>query len=326
MARAVTESQTGELVAVASRSQPAATAFPREGLPESIRVHPAYEEMLASDDVDVVYVATPHAMHRQWVLAALDAGKHVLCEKSMTVAAWETREIVDAAARADRFLMEGFMYRCHPQTWKLVELLREGAIGETRMIRASFGIDVGELDAGRMVQRELAGGGILDVGCYAMSLVRLIAGSEPIQLHAVGKLNERFGTDDWTVADMEFEGGAVASIECALRCKTPREIVIAGSEGTLHVSSPWQLRPDDAIVLERSGTVERFHLPSEAEQPVLEVDVVGRAIQAGEREAWQMTWADSIGNMEALDRWRAAIGLRYEADDDTRAVQRTVSA
>ena len=322
LSRAIVASQSGRLCAIASRSQEGADALPREGLPADLRVLGSYEELIDDDAIDVVYVATPHSSHHRWTLAAIAAGKHVLCEKPLTVAAWQAEELVTAARQHRVFLMEAFMYRAHPQTWKLVELVCEGVIGEPRVVRAGFGMDIGDIQEGRLVRRDLAGGAILDLGCYPASLIRLIAGAaqgravEPETVTAVARINPRAGTDDWSAATMIFADGVVASIECAMRCRLERSLVVAGSEGMIRVENPWQLTSDDAITLLRPGhDPETIGVVAQAAQAVLEVDAVGEAIRDRRQEAWQMPWADSLGNMRTLDRWRAAVDLRYEADD-----------
>lgn len=321
LAHAIAASQSGALRAVASRSAIGAAGFPRDGLPADLRVLDSYDELLSDPAVDVVYVATPHSSHRRWALAAIAAGKHVLCEKPLTVAAWEAEELVSAARSQGVFLMEAFMYRVHPQTWKLVDLIRDGAIGEPRVVRASFGMDIGDTQDGRLVRHDLAGGAILDLGCYPASLVRLVAGAaqgralDPESVTAVARINPAAGTDDWSAAAMSFPNGVVASIECAMRCELERTLIVAGSEGMVRVEKPWQLTADDVITLHRPGRgPEQFGVAAPAAQAVLEVDAVGEAIREHRQEAWQMPWDDSLGNMRALDRWRAAVGLRYDAD------------
>ena len=186
-------SRTGRLAAAASRDQARADAFAREhGAP---RGHGSYDALLRDPGVQAVYVATPHTGHADWAIRACQAGKHVLCEKPLGVNAGEAMAMIQAARAHDVFLMEAFMYRCAPQTRRLIELLRSGAIGRVRTIQASFSfhwpptVDEG----GRIVDPHLAGGGILDVGCYPVSLARLVAGiasgrpfADPVELKAVG--------------------------------------------------------------------------------------------------------------------------------------------
>ena len=134
--------------------------------------------MLADPDIDAIYIATPHPFHAEWAIKAAEAGKHVLCEKPMALTAFEADAMIHAARKAGTFLGEAFMYRLHPQTERLVELVRTGAIGEVRMIKSSFGFAMpGFQPEHRLFANDLAGGGILDVGGYPVSMARLIAGA-----------------------------------------------------------------------------------------------------------------------------------------------------
>jgi predicted dehydrogenase len=174
-AKAVGESKTGRLVAIGSRSQESADKFGDEfDVPHR---HATYEELLSNPEVQAVYISTPHPQHAEWAIKTADAGKHILCEKPLTMNYPEAMAVVEAAVRNDVFLMEAFMYRCHPQTAKLVELIREGAIGQVRVIQADFSFHGGYNPESRLLNPELGGGGILDVGCYCASMARLIAGA-----------------------------------------------------------------------------------------------------------------------------------------------------
>ena len=173
-ARDLPRSHSGKLLAVASRSQAKADEFGEEF--GAVRRYGSYQDLLADEEVEAVYIATPHPFHAEWAIAAAEAGKHILCEKPLTVNHPQAMAVVEAARRNDVFLMEAFMYRCHPQTAKLVELIRRGVIGEVRAVQATFGFHASyDLD-GRLLKRSLGGGGILDVGCYCVSMARLVAG------------------------------------------------------------------------------------------------------------------------------------------------------
>src|SRR5688572_32176004 len=167
-------SKTGNLLAVASRAPDRAARFAREwGVP---RHYASYEALLADPDVRAVYVSTPHPQHKQWATRAAAAGKHVLCEKPLCLNHADAAAVIDAARAHGVFLMEAFMYRCHPQTRKLIDLLRGGAIGEVRAVHAAFSFRAPFDPASRLFNKALGGGGILDVGCYPVSMARLVAG------------------------------------------------------------------------------------------------------------------------------------------------------
>jgi len=173
LATGIKESETGELAAVAARSGDRAAEFAaRFGIPKS---YGSYEELLADDEIDIVYISTPHPLHAVWAINAAEAGKHVLCEKPLTMTHAEAELVIDAARRNDVFLMEAFMYRIHPQIRRMAKLIESGRLGEVRAVDVTFSFDAGGSEASRLADPDLGGGGILDVGCYCTSLARLVS-------------------------------------------------------------------------------------------------------------------------------------------------------
>ena len=318
-ARALTHSHTGVLAAVASRSREAVEDFESRFGP--VRSHVGYENLIADRDVDVVYISTPHPFHAEWCLRAARAGKHILCEKPLTMNLAEAQAVVEAARANDVFLMEAFMYRCHPQTAKLVELIRAGAIGRVGSIQVALSVQVPFRPESRHFSKELGGGAILDVGCYTISMARLIAGvatglpfADPVSLQGRAVLSPVTGVDLYSVAMAEFPGDILVQLSCGLGLEQDRHLRIYGSEGSLHVPLPFGISKDGGsgiIRLQRPGREELDDIPVPAEQSpfTIELDTVGAAIQAGTRESAAMTLADSLGNMAALDQWRASAGL-----------------
>lgn len=317
-------SRTGRLVAVASRSQASADKFGDEfNLDPSAR-HATYEALLNDDRVDAVYIATPHPMHAEWTIKCLEAGKHVLCEKPMTLNAHDVTALVQTAREQQRLLMEAFMYRCHPQTAKLVELIRSGAIGEVRSIEAAFCFNTGKVHPeSRLYDPMLGGGGILDVGCYPMSLARLVAGAaagkpflDPVEVKATGVLCET-GVDVVAAAALKFPSGVVARIATGVLVGESNTATVYGSEGSITVHTPWIPLKDGGTVtmtLRRNGKdPEAVEVTTDKPLYAFEIDAAGDAIAAGklEPEPPAMTWADTLGNIAALDRWRQEIGLTY---------------
>lgn len=325
-ARAVKISQTGELAAVGSRTLEKATQFGAEfGIS---RQHGSYEALLADPQVDAVYISTPHPQHLEWTLKAAQAGKHILVEKPIGVNRHEARAMIEAARAHKVFLMEAYMYRCHPQTAKLVELIRNRAIGKVCVISATFSFQTGFDAASRIWSNELAGGGILDVGGYTVSISRLIAGAavdlpfaDPVAVTGTGSLHPETGVDTWAIGSLAFPGGIVASIATGVGVRQENVVRIYGTEGNILLPDPY--------VAGRSGAVPGRLLVSRYGEPAREVainssvtsfshqaDVCGRAILAGhlEAEAPSMSWADTLGNICVQDAWRAAIGLTYRAE------------
>lgn len=319
-ARSLAQSDSGELVSVASRTLDGASAFAAEfRVPH---VHGSYEALLADPEVEAVYIATPHPWHAQWAISAARAKKHVLCEKPLGMNHAEVQAIVQAARDSDVFLMEAFMYRCHPQTREVVRLLRSGTLGRVKGIHASFGIDGAYPPSGRVLNKELGGGGILDVGCYPVSMARLVAGiangeafSEPLELHALGHVGAS-GVDEYTSAILKFPGEIVASLATAVQLWQDNGVRIFGSEGRLWLRTPWHPAHDadhSEIVIERpkrEPEVIRVSAPG----PLYGYEIAAVRAQLEQRQAVEMSWADSLGNALTLDRWRHALGVTFAAD------------
>jgi len=325
-ARGVKASQTGELAAVGSRSPEKAQTFGAEfGI---ATCHGSYEALLADPNVEAVYISTPHPQHAEWAIKAAEAGKHVLVEKPAGLNQYEAQAMIEAAVANKVFLMEAYMYRCHPQTAKLVELLRAKAIGDVGVIQAAFSFHAGFNADGRLWSNALAGGGILDVGGYTTSIARLVAGAaqglpfaDPVAVSGAGFLHPQTGVDAWAVATLKFPGNIVANLATGVGLNQENVLRIFGSEGNIFVPNPYAAAREGAmpgkIVVNRKGEAPReIAVDSPVTSYAIEADVCGRAIRAGRQQsdAPAMTWADTLGNLRAQDAWRAAIGLTYEAE------------
>ena len=314
-------SQDGVLVAVGSSSAERARAFADEFPLQDPALIGDYAQVLASDEVDAVYISTVHTGHAELAAQALEAGKHVLCEKPMTPNAGTTMALIDLAARSGRVLLEAYMYRFHPQTARVLELVADGAIGEITHVDASFAFDTGGR-SGRLFDLKTAGGGILDVGCYPMSFARFVAGAaqgrpvvEPATVAGSGTLGAT-GVDEWATAELTFPGGMTASLRTGVRLADPQTATITGSRGVIRLSDPWGLGEGTAIELDVVGEQpQRIEVPAAAPY-ALEADALARAAREG-AEVPELTGENSLGQARALDQWREQIGLRYpfEADD-----------
>lgn len=314
-ARGVAHSTGSVVVAVASRTQTAADSFALEfSVP---RAYGSYAALLADPAVEAVYIATPHPQHVEWVLAAATAGKHVLCEKPLALTQADAARAVEACARAGVLLMEAFMYRCHPQTAQIVELVRAGRVGRVGLVQAAFGY-AGAFDpTNRFWNKALGGGGILDVGCYPVSFARLIAGvqdgrpfAEPRRVTGAVQLHPETGVDMWAAATLEFANGMVAQVSTSIAVTQDNSARIYGTDGWIHVPEPW-------IPARESGTTrilvyrgaepqpETIEVPTGAWLYGLEADTFASALAAGARDVSAMTTADTLGNMAVLDAWRA---------------------
>ncbi len=316
------QSRTGRLVAVGARRLADAEKFAADF--GGVRAHGSYAALLADPAVQAVYIGTPHPWHKEWTLRALAAGKHVLCEKPLTLRLADSQELVAAARARGGLLMEAYMYRCHPQTRQLAGLVRDGAIGELRLIRASFNVCRDFDPEHRLFQRALGGGAILDLGCYPVSFSRLIAGAargqpfaDPVEFHATGRRHPRSQTDDHAVAVAKFSGDIIAELSCGSTVVHDIGARIHGSAGWIDVPTPFFPGLEgrtDGFTLHRSGTAapETFSFPVPAGLYAYEADAVAEAVARGEREVPQMTWADTLGNAAVLDAWLAAAGVDYD--------------
>jgi len=323
-AEAVGKSCFGRLVAVGSRDLAKANAFADKwNIPHR---HGSYEALLADSDVEAVYIATPHPMHGEWAVKAAEAGKHILCEKPLTLNHAEAMVVIEAAREHDVFLMEAFMYRCHPQTAKLVELIREKIIGEVRLIQATFSFHAAFNPESRLFKNALGGGGILDVGCYTVSMARLLAGTalgkpfaEPTDLKAVGYIGKESRVDEYAAAVLRFPGDILAQVATGVALNLENVVRVFGTEGNILVPTPWiPSRAGGAtkIIVNRKGEKEPREIIVETDMPLyaIEADVVAANIPARQAPPPAMTWKDTLGNMKTLDMWREAIGMMYDSE------------
>jgi D-xylose 1-dehydrogenase (NADP+, D-xylono-1,5-lactone-forming) len=298
------ESSEADVVAVASRSAASAQAFAdAHGIP---RAHGSYEALLADTDVQAVYIPLPNGMHVDWTVRALQAGKHVLCEKPLDRRAARVAHAFDVAEREGLVLSEAFMWRHHPQTRRLRSLLDEGAIGAPRLVRASFSFLLAG-DADVRLDAALDGGALMDVGCYCVSGARLVAG-EPSSV-AAQVMTGPSGVDLRLTALLRFDGDALATIDCGLDVAGRHELEVAGTEGRLVLADPWHCR-EPRIVLERGGERSVVEVAA-ADSYRLELEDVSAAIAEGR--------SPLLGRDDALGQARTIEAL-YRAAAEGREV------
>jgi len=321
-ATGVARSQHGRLAAVGSRTQANADRFAGEfGVPKA---HGSYDALLADPDVTAVYIATPHPQHVEWAVRAAEAGKHILCEKPIGLNHAEAMVIAAAAQEHGVLLMEAFMYRSHPQTAKVLEIVRSGVLGEIKHVQATLGFFAPFDAKARLWANELGGGGIMDVGCYPVSLARLIAGVisnqpflNPIEVAGVAKLHPQSGVDEVASATLKFANGLVAQVSCSVGVSQDSSARIYGTKGMVHVPSPWIVPSEGADALIHvtvDGQTETINACTPENLYGIEADAVAKALAAGQHEVAAMTVADTLGNMATLDRWRDAVGLVYDQE------------
>ncbi len=313
-------SSTGELLAVGSRTQDSANAFGAEN--GASRCYASYAALLADRDVECVYISLPHTYHVEWSIKAAAAGKHILCEKPMALNHVEAIAVFDAIKKHDVFFMEAFMYRCHPQTRKIAELVRTKAIGDIRVIDAAFSFTVPYDPRSRLLANDLAGGGILDVGCYPITMANKIAGVangmefvEPIDLKALGHLGKT-GVDEYTCAVAKYPGDIVARLSTGVQVDQENALRIYGTEGRIVVPTPWkpsEICGSSHFVVHRLGEQSQtITIENPKHLYALEADAV--AANISRRECPFMSWGDSMANLRTMDRWRNEIGLVYDIE------------
>ena len=314
-ANGVRASRTGTLAAVASRSAETAGAFASQfGV---AKAHAGYESLLADADVDAVYNALPNSMHHEWTIKALRAGKHVLCEKPLAVTAAEAEEMFVVAKQTGRVLIEAFMYRCHPQTLAVVDAIKNNAIGNLRSIRTSFCFRTTKIDGNIRFDAALAGGALMDVGCYCLSFSRLIAGGEPTNAFAFKELG--FGGVDVAISGgLRFANSVTASFNCAMHTQSDNAALICGDEGWIRIPVPWKpLAATSGYIIERQippkqdntsatkAPIERITVPVDGDVYGIEADAFSDVV-AG-RVGPFVTETDSIGNLRLIERLQASL-------------------
>ncbi len=286
------QSDAVDVVAVGSRNLARGEKFAREHGIET--VHGSYEALLEDDSVEAVYIPLPNSMHVDWSVRALDAGKHVLCEKPLSRRPEEVERAFDAARAADRLLMEAFMWRHNPQTFRVSELIAEGAIGEVRLIRASFSFHLEDPTNVRMLP-DLDGGSLMDVGCYCVSGSRLFAGGEPER--AFSTAVTRNGVDVRFAGTLAFAGDVLATFDCGFDVTGRHDLEVVGTEGSLYLRDPWHCRKP-GIERRADGEVETISI-APANSYRLELEDMSRAIRDGGEPL--LGRDDAVGQARAIE-------------------------
>lgn len=289
-------SRSSRLSAVASRNPDSATAFAKQhgGKPVT-----GYERLLARPDIDAVYISLPNALHHEWTLAALDAGKHVLCEKPVALSEVEAREMFDRAEATGKVLIEAFMYRAHPQTRLIHETIAKGAIGEIRLIRSNFTFNREASREDARFQPGPGGGSLMDVGCYCVDFTRTLLNAEPDRVMCIAHRHE-LGVDDYAAGLLGFPNGALATFTCGMTVISDQSTHIAGTEGRIEVVRFWQGEEGFSLISPK-GKVRRFSVKEDRPLYALEADAFAEVVGGGTN--WNVA-ANTLGNLRVLDELR----------------------
>ncbi|MCA9271167.1 MAG: Gfo/Idh/MocA family oxidoreductase [Planctomycetales bacterium] len=297
------ESRSGSLAAVGSRNSESAIGFANEfgGAPRT-----PYEGVLSDPRVDAVYNSLPNGMHAEWSIRALEAGKHVLCEKPLASSAAEAEKMFQAAERTGRLLVEAFMYRSHPAVERFIEMARAGAIGDLKLLRTNFTFQRAASMSDARYQPNMAGGSLMDVGCYCVNLARAVVGQEPIEHHALARLWQS-GVDEYAAGTLKFPGDVFATFTCGMTVQSDLHATVAGSEGFMRIHAPWF--SDGTFTVVRGDQEETVTVPADRGLYALEADAFADAVRGDAPPA--ITVNDSRGNMQSLDALRRAAGVKF---------------
>ena len=294
-----------KLLSVGSRSQEKADAFADQF--DAPKRHASYEALAADPEVDVVYIATPHPGHKAAALLCIEHGKAVICEKPFTINAAEAEEVITAARAKGVFVMEAMWTRFFPAMVHVRKLLEDGAIGDVRLLQADFGFRTDINPKGRLFDPALGGGGLLDVGVYAISLASMIFGTAS-QVTGLAHLGET-GVDEQAAIVLGYPGGGLASITTGIRINTPHEAHILGTDGHIKLHGPWW-KPA-TMTISSGGKSEEVTIPYESVGMNYEAEEVNRCLRAGETESAILPLDETLAIMKTMDKLRAQWGLKY---------------
>ena len=293
LVRGIGLSRSSCVQAVASREMTRAIEWAKEqGIP---RAFGSYDDMLRSGEVDVIYNPLPNSLHAEWTLKAIDAGLPVLCEKPFTVNAAQARKVVAAAKRKRVLVAEAFMYRFHPVYDQVLDALETGAIGKLVSIRSAFTFRLTDRSNIR-ASGELAGGALMDVGCYCVNLARRIAGCEPARVQA---FERRTTVDDTMMGLLEFPSGVLSQFECSIENYSRLTAEIVGTEGMIALDNPWFPGEEKAQFTLRRGDHQEVVVAPGANSYHLEVEDFATAYKTHRPLRWPPE--DAIANMAVID-------------------------
>ena len=286
-------SKRNQLTAVASRTKDAADSYAREWkIPQA---YGSYESMLADPEIDVIYISLPNRLHAEWTIKAVEAGKHVLCEKPLALTVEEVDAVKDAAHKHSRVVAEAFMYRHHPQTLKVQDLVRNGSLGTLKLIRGSFTFVISREGDVRL-RPELGGGSIWDIGCYPISYARSVVGRDPRQVFG-WQVTGPTGIDETFVGQMRFADDILMQFDSSFDIPFHSFMEIIGSEGTLNIPRPFKPETDEKLYLTRDDKTETIKVKGQ-ELYIGEVEDMADAILLGKES--RISLDDSRGNVATI--------------------------
>ena len=294
---AVRESRNGVLAGIAARDEARAKAW--AGRFGFLKSHRTYQELVEDPAIDAIYNPLPNDLHAEWSIRAMRAGKHVLCEKPMAMNALEVRAMIGAAESGGVLLMEGFMYKFHPQIEKMLALIRAGKIGEVRAVHSSFTFHFERDGTNYRWFPAMGGGALCDVGCYTLSVARLVFGAEPVSVFAAARIDPATGVDMTTAVLLEFPGGRFAQCDSSFESQFQSRLLAVGTEGTLALDRAFSAKEfDTAIETVRGDSTEAVRIPR-ANMFTLMVEHFGDAVLG--KTPLRYPAGDALDNMRVID-------------------------
>ncbi len=304
VAPAIRASSNGQLVAVGSRNpQQAAEAY---SFAPKVHIYSDYDSVINDPDIDAIYIPLPNGLHGEWTIKALQAGKHVLCEKPLSITAREGKTMMDVARANNMLLMEAFMYRFHPQTLWSIEQVNAGLIGPVRLVRASFSFDIRSKPDDIRLKPELAGGSLMDVGCYLVNFCHAVYAHSPLVVAARIHTTKPAGVDMATNAVLDFGDGCFGLIDCSFELPTRQIVEIVGEAGTITIPVPFTPGSIEAVVfVTKNGqmTEQKFE---RVDQYQLQIEHFDDCILSGQEPMLHLS--ESLENMATIEAIYQAAG------------------
>jgi predicted dehydrogenase len=310
MARAIKESDTGEVKAIASRSLTKAKNFSEKF--SISKVYDDYQAMLNDNEIQAVYIGLPNHLHKEWIIRCANAGKHILCEKPFLININDAHEVISVIRKSHVFCMEALMYRYHPLTKKLQQFIHDKIIGKINLFVATYTANIAE------IANPIAGGSIRNLGCYPVSLVRLLANSEPNEIIATGRINQKNNTDHQASTILKFADQSIAVVSSADDIEMFWQFDVYGTEGCLKViTNPWLPNCDHNKIIvhhnKESAPIE-FNITAEKSLYVYQIDAMGENIMNKKAaEVNEVALLDSLGNIIVLETWLEQINKNSNA-------------
>lgn len=299
--------EDAEIVAVGSRDLEKSQEFAKKY--SITNAYGSYQDLVNDKDVDIIYVATPHPFHKDCALLCLNAGKAVICEKPLTINAKESAELIACAKKNQVFLMEGMWTRFLPVTVKVMELISSGIIGDIKMIKADFGFCCGPDPSSRLLNPELGGGALLDVGVYVISYVSMLLGGEtPLSISSIANIGESKVDEEFS-AIIGYDGGKIATVSGAIKTNIPQDVMILGTKGRIQIPNFWHGNSVTVDLDNKDSQV--YQLPFEASGFNYEAAEAIRCIKTGKLESDIMPLSESLTIIKIMDTIREQWSFKY---------------